>query len=159
MWHNELCGHERMTDTELIRCASCGANNRVPREKIEHGLQPVCGRCKTPLVISSAPLTITDANFSVEVERSPLPVLLDMWAPWCGPCKMIAPAIEQLAAENRGRLRVGKLNVDENPVTAERFNVRGIPALLVFKAGREVDRIVGAQPKAAIARRLEPLLA
>jgi thioredoxin 2 len=148
-----------MTDTELIRCSSCGANNRMPREKIEQGLQPVCGRCKAPLVTSSHPLTITDANFSAEVERSPLPVLLDMWAPWCGPCKMIAPAIEQLAAENAGRLRVGKLNVDENPVTAERFNVRSIPALLVFKAGREVDRIVGAQPKAAIARRLEPFLA
>ena len=148
-----------MIDTELIRCSSCGANNRVPREKIEQGLQPLCGRCKAPLVTSSHPLTITDANFSAEVERSPLPVLLDMWAPWCGPCKMIAPAIEQLAAENAGRLRVGKLNVDENPVTAERFNVRSIPALLVFKAGREVDRIVGAQPKAAIARRLEPFLA
>lgn len=148
-----------MTNTELIRCSSCGANNRVPREKIEQGLQPVCGRCKSPLVTSSQPLTITDANFSAEVERSPLPVLLDMWAPWCGPCKMIAPAIEQLAAENMGRLRVGKLNVDENPVTAERFNVRSIPALLVFKAGREVDRIVGAQPKAAIAQRLAPFLA
>lgn len=148
-----------MVDTELIRCSSCGANNRVPREKIEQGLQPVCGRCKTPLVTSSKLLTITDANFSADVERSPLPVLLDMWAPWCGPCKMIAPAIEQLAAENVGRLRVGKLNVDENPVTAERFNIHSIPALLVFKAGREVDRIVGVLPKEAIAQRLEPFLA
>jgi thioredoxin 2 len=148
-----------MTDTALIHCPSCGANNRVPREKIERGLKPVCGRCKTPLATVSKPLTITDANFSAEVEQSPLPVLLDMWAPWCGPCKMIAPVIEQLAADYAGRLHVGKLNVDENPATAERFNVRSIPALLVFKAGREVDRIVGAQPKAAIVRRLEPFLA
>jgi thioredoxin 2 len=148
-----------MTDTDLIHCSSCGANNRVPREKIEHGLKPVCGRCKTPLAAVSQPLTITDANFSAEVEHSPLPVLLDMWAPWCGPCKMIAPAIEQLASDYAGKLRVGKLNVDENPATAERYNVRSIPALLVFKAGREVDRMVGAQPKAAIVRRLEPFLA
>jgi thioredoxin 2 len=148
-----------MTDTALIHCPSCGANNRVPHEKIQQGLKPVCGRCKTPLHTASHLLTITDANFSAEVEHSPLPVLLDMWAPWCGPCKMIAPVIEQLAADYAGRLRVGKLNVDENPVTAERYNVRSIPALLVFKDGREVDRIVGAQPKAAISRRLEPILA
>jgi thioredoxin 2 len=154
--HNKFSG---MTDTDLIHCPSCGANNRVPREKIEQGLKPVCGRCKTPLAAASNPLTITDANFSAEVEHSPLPLLLDMWAPWCGPCKMIAPVIEQLASDYAGRLRVGKLNVDENPVTAERYNVRSIPALLVFKAGQEVDRMVGAQPKAAILRRLEPFLA
>lgn len=119
----------------------------------------MCGRCKSPLLASRKPVTVTDASFPAEVERSPLPVLLDMWAPWCGPCQTIAPAIEELAAENAGRLRVAKMNVDENPVTAERFNVRSIPALLVFKDGREVDRIVGAQPKSAIVRRLEPFLA
>ena len=100
-------------------------------------------------------MTITDASFAASVERSPLPVLLDMWAPWCGPCRMVAPLIEELAVEMAGRVRVGKLNVDENPATAARFGVQSIPTLLVIKEGREIDRIVGAQPKAAIMQRLE----
>jgi len=88
-----------------------------------------------------------------------LPVLVDAWAAWCGPCRMIAPIIDELAAEMAGRVRVVKLNVDENPATAARFDLRSIPTLLVFKAGREVDRIVGVQPKSEISRRLEPLIA
>jgi len=145
-----------MNDATLIRCPACGATNRVPQEKIAEGLEPVCGRCRTPLPIANNPVTVTDATFATEVERSPLPVLLDLWAPWCGPCRMIAPVIEQLAAEMAGRVRVAKLNVDENPLTSARFGVRGIPTLLILQAGREVDRIVGVQPKAEIARRLQP---
>ena len=147
-----------MSDAQLIRCPSCGTTNRVPREKIDQGLEPICGRCKRPLPVPSKPVTVTDATFSAEVERSPLPVLLDMWAAWCGPCQMVAPVVEELAAEMAGRVRVAKLNVDENPLTAARFNVLSIPTLLVLEGGREVDRIVGVQPKSEIARRLERVL-
>jgi thioredoxin 2 len=128
-------------------------------EKIGKGLQPVCGRCKTALPFENKPVNVTDANFAVEVERSPLLVLLDMWAPWCGPCGMVAPVIEELAAEMAGRVRVAKLNVDENPATAARFGVQSIPTLLLLRGGRELDRIVGVQSKAAIVQRIERVAA
>jgi len=147
-------------ESTLIRCPACGARNRVPGDKVARGLRPRCGRCRTPLApAGDGPVTVTDATFAAEVERSPLPVLLDAWAPWCGPCKMIAPVIEELAAEMSGRVRVGKLNVDENPATAARFNLRSIPTLLLLERGREIDRVIGVQPKAEILRRLKPLVA
>jgi thioredoxin 2 len=143
----------------LVRCPSCGATNRVPLAAVHAGKRPVCGRCKRPLPAATAPVTITDANFPSEVESSPLPVLLDMWAAWCGPCRLLAPVVDELAGELAGRVKVGKLNVDENPSTAGRFGVQSIPTLLVLKGGREVDRIVGVVPKADLARRVERAIA
>ena len=143
----------------MIRCPACGATNRVPKDRIEQGFEPICGRCKTPLPVSARPVTVTDASFSTDVEGSPLPVLVDAWAPWCGPCRMIAPVIDELATEMAGRVRVVKLNVDDNPQTAARFNLRSIPTLLVIKGGREVDRLIGVQPKQEIARRLAQAIA
>ena len=133
--------------------------NRVAADQVALGRRPVCGRCKSILAVHAAPVTVTDATFAAEVEQSSLPVVLDMWAAWCAPCRMLEPVIEELAAEMAGRIRFAKLNVDENPATAARFNVRSIPTLLVLEGGREIDRIVGAQPKREIARRLERLSA
>lgn len=148
-----------MSEKQVFRCPSCGANNRVDPERVAQGNEAVCARCKNPLPVSSKPVTVTDATFAAEVERSPVPVLLDLWAPWCGPCRMIAPVLEQLATEMGGRLRIAKLNVDENQATASRFNVRSIPTLLILKSGREVDRLVGVLPKPEIVRRLQLALA
>jgi thioredoxin 2 len=138
--------------------------NRVSLDKLAAGLTPRCGKCKALLPVGPAssdgkPITVTDATFAEQVERAAVPVVVDLWAEWCGPCRMMAPMIDELAAQMAGRVRFAKVNIDENPATASRFNVRSIPTLLVLRDGREVDRIVGMQPKAEIARRLEHLRA
>lgn len=141
-------------NAQIIRCHECGANNRVVRGQGA----PVCGRCKAPLTVEISPRIFTDQNFVADVENSSLPVLVDFWAAWCGPCRMVAPTIEQLARELSGKVRVGKLDVDANQVTAGRFRVQSIPSLIIFKNGKEVDRIVGVQSKEAILQRLKPYL-
>ncbi len=146
------------TSTQLINCPACGATNRVAEERLRQNLMPVCGKCGAALPDQAHPLTVTDANFQQVVLNSTTPVLLDLWAPWCGPCRMIAPVIAELAAELAGRIRVGKLNTDENPRVSTELNVRSIPTLVIFREGREVDRLLGAQPKQEIRRRLERLL-
>ena len=104
------------------------------------------------------PIEVTDASFAEEVEKATLPVLVDFWAPWCGPCRMLAPTVEQIAAENEGKLKVGKLNVDDNPQAANRFQVMSIPTLVLFKDGQQIARLVGVQPKAGIMSQISKYL-
>lgn len=106
----------------------------------------------------ATPITVTDATFAREVLESDLPVLVDLWAPWCGPCRMIAPVVEKIARDYAGRLKVAKLNVDENPHTALRYQVQGIPTLLLFKGGRVADRIVGAVPEPLLRGKVDVVL-
>lgn len=102
---------------------------------------------------------VGDDNFEVEVIRSAVPVLIDFWAPWCGPCKAIAPVVEELAAQYEGKLKVTKLNVDENPITPSRYGVRGIPNLVILKNGAVKDQMVGAVPKSRLVDAIERALA
>ena len=135
----------------IVSCNSCGAKNRVPVSRLED--RPVCGKCKAPLPAPSAPnrpVDVSDASFQNEVLAGPLPVLVDCWAPWCGPCKMVAPILDEIAGDYAGRIKVAKLNVDENPGTASQFRIQSIPTMILFKNGREVDRLVGAAPKQGI---------
>ena len=109
--------------------------------------------------MAGAVIELTDANFEQEVAASSTPVLVDMWATWCGPCRLIAPVVEELAGTYRGRLKVGKVNVDDHPQVAAQFRIMNIPTLLLIKGGQEVDRIVGVVPKEELARRIDRAIA
>ncbi|HEU4753990.1 MAG TPA: thioredoxin [Armatimonadota bacterium] len=136
----------------IVSCPRCGAKNRVSEEKAH--LQPVCGRCGAELS-AAGPLELTDATFQQAVQAAgSRPLLVDCWAAWCGPCRMLAPTIDALAAESAGRYLVAKLDIERNPRTAQAFGVQSIPTLLLFKNGALVDRLVGLQPKPAIAAKL-----
>ena len=104
------------------------------------------------------PFTITAANFEAEVLKSTTPVLIDFWAPWCGPCRVVAPSVEGMATQYAGKLKVGKLNVDEHPAVAQRYGITGIPALLFFEGGQVVDTVVGAVPKSTFQKHVDGVL-
>jgi thioredoxin len=143
----------------IVTCPNCGAKNRVDETRCD--VQPVCGRCKTPLNASASsgdghPLELTDSTFDNAIRSAGIrPVLVDCWAAWCGPCRMIAPTIASLAAESNGRWVIAKLDVDANPATAQRYQIASIPTMLIFKNGELAEQVVGLQPKPALVARLE----
>jgi thioredoxin 2 len=131
-----------MADTPIhVVCPHCAAINRVPAPRLD--AKPKCGSCHQALFVGQ-PLELTGATFAKHVERSEIPLLVDFWAPWCGPCKMMAPAFAQAAAQLEPKFRLAKLNTDEEQAIAARYGIRGIPTLILFHEGRELARQPGA---------------
>ena len=134
-------------DPVHIACAACGATNRVPAARLAES--PSCGRCGAAL-LPGEPVELTDANFEQVAARTGLPLVVDFWAPWCGPCRMMAPAFAQAAAQLQGRAVLAKVNSDENPGLSARYGIRSIPTLVRLEGGREANRVSGALPAGQI---------
>ena len=141
------------SDTAIVTCPNCGKRNRV---RLVASAVPYCGACGKPLPWK---MDADAATFHAAVEESPLPVLVDFWAPWCGPCKIVEPALEQVSRELAGRLKVIRINSDLAPELSQRFNILGIPTLLLFDGGQLRDRVTGAQNVTVLRRWLDSQLA
>jgi thioredoxin 2 len=130
-----------------VVCPRCQAVNRVPAARLQE--EPVCGTCGGPLFVAQ-PLELTDGSFERHILRSDIPVLVDFWAPWCGPCKAMAPVLERVARELEPQVRVAKLNSDDNPKASLRYRIRSIPTLILFKGGKEFKRSSGTMEFGAL---------
>jgi thioredoxin 2 len=134
-----------------VVCSSCAARNRVPIKRLRDKAK--CAQCKAPLLPLNRPVAITSAHeFEELVRDAPLPVLVDFWAAWCGPCRTVAPELEKLARERDDRVIVAKVDTEALPAIAQRFAIRSIPTMVLFKAGSEARRASGAMPAAEISR-------
>ena len=137
----------------LIKCPNCGKTNRVPAAAAGH---PRCGSCRLdlPWIVNAG-----DGNFALIAEQSPVPALIDFWAAWCGPCRMVSPVLDKLAVERAGRIKLVKVDVDRSPQLSRRFDVQAIPTLMVIVGGKVVARQAGAAPAAALRSWLDGALA
>jgi thioredoxin 2 len=138
-----------MTDSLHLVCPHCNATNRIPAVRLQEA--PKCGKCHNPL-FGGQPLEVTAATFKKHVEHDEIPLLVDFWAPWCGPCKMMTPAFQQAAAQLEPRVRLLKVNTEAEQQLGAQFNIRSIPTLALFHKGREVARQAGAMGAADIVR-------
>jgi thioredoxin 2 len=147
------------TESFIIQCKNCGAKNRVPRSRIHD--RPICGKCRERLpamTFTSRPVIVTDQTFQNEILNFPGTVLVDCWAPWCGPCKMVAPILDQLARSYAGQAKIAKLNVDQNPFTSSKYQILSVPTMLFFKSGQLLKTLAGAHPQHEIERQLRAVM-
>ncbi len=150
----------RPEESFKMRCVQCGTKNRISASKLKAGAK--CGKCgsqlKTEELFAPQPVMITDANFDEKVLKSPLPVLMFAWAPWCSTCGTVAPIIDQFASESKGKVRVGKLNVDGNPTLASKFNILSVPFLFIFDNGQMKESMPGAMQKHDLMMKMTPYI-
>jgi thioredoxin 2 len=144
-----------MAESEIVICPACTTANRVPHTRLRE--DPKCGKCSRPL-FHKAPVAIDTAGFDRLMQLGTLPVLVDFWADWCGPCRMMAPQFAAAAATLEPRVRLAKVDIDANPVLAQRYGIRSIPTVALFRAGREIARQAGLVDRAVLVRWTEGLL-
>ncbi|MHB8829892.1 MAG: thioredoxin [Syntrophales bacterium] len=160
MHDRPLCGKcGKPLDEIIIRCLGCGTKNRIPENRLNEN--PLCGKCGVVLAVTGdqgRPLAVNDLTFDRAVLAAPGAVLVDCWAPWCAPCRLVAPILDELAAKYAGGIMIAKLNVDENQVIASRYNIRSIPTMLFFRDGKIVNTLIGALPKETIEQNIIALI-